>query len=116
MGTQLTYLNKPNKEKIVDEGENDEYEFVAWSMQGWRINMEDAHLSILDFNDDTHLFGVFDGHGGKEVAIYVSEKLPSLLKSSKLMSSGKYEEALQKAYIEIDSLLGKINLTNRYLL
>jgi len=40
-------------------------------MQGWRISMEDAKLSNLDLDTNTALFGVFDGHGGKEVAIFV---------------------------------------------
>ena len=31
--------------------------------------MEDSH--IIDINDSSGLFGVFDGHGGKEVALYV---------------------------------------------
>ena len=69
--------------------------------------MEDAHLAELDFKDNMHVFGVYDGHGGKEVAIYSSDKILNILKSSKLLSSGKYEEALQKAYIEIDTVLGE---------
>ena len=48
--------------------------------------MEDAHIAVLNFNNDPdlHLFGVFDGHGGtfnqiitrflgKEVAEYCRE-------------------------------------------
>lgn len=35
-------------------------------MQGWRINMEDAHTHILSCPDDPDcaFFGVYDGHGG----------------------------------------------------
>ena len=38
------YLKEPNKKIEQERGEND---FLAWSvgnMQGWRLNMEDAHL------------------------------------------------------------------------
>lgn len=35
--------------------------------------MEDAHIAKLDIDQDTHIFGVFDGHGGKEVAIFTSK-------------------------------------------
>ncbi len=33
---------------------------------GWRVNMEDAHIAKFDIenNGKTHVFGVFDGHGG----------------------------------------------------
>lgn len=39
MGASLVYLEKPNKDINFDEGENDEFKFVAGEMQGWRINM-----------------------------------------------------------------------------
>lgn len=45
--------------------------FAASEMQGWRISMEDAKLTNINLDDNTQLFGVFDGHGGKEVAIFV---------------------------------------------
>jgi protein phosphatase 1G len=36
-------------------------------MQGWRKRMEDSHISDLNKgpNGNIHVFGVFDGHGGK---------------------------------------------------
>ena len=33
-------------------------------MQGWRVDMEDSHFSVINWDGDHHLFGVFDGHGG----------------------------------------------------
>jgi serine/threonine protein phosphatase PrpC len=34
-------------------------------MRGWRKTMEDAHVSDLNIDENgTHLFAVFDGHGG----------------------------------------------------
>jgi protein phosphatase 1G len=107
MGTQLTYLNKPNLEKDIDRGENSDYEYVGCSMQGWRTNMEDSHLAELDFDSGKHIFGVFDGHGGKEVAIWVAANLVKILKSNKKYQEKKYEEALYKSFIEIDEHLGK---------
>jgi len=66
MGPGLVYLPEPNKTKDSTEGEVDEFKFVATGMQGWRINMEDAHIAITKFGEDSKaaLFGVFDGHGG----------------------------------------------------
>lgn len=105
MGTQLTYLNKPVLEKEMDEGENSQYEYVACSMQGWRTNMEDAHLAKLDFHSDHHIFGVFDGHGGKEVAIWVEEHFIDILKSQKKFKEGSYNDALYRSFIEVDKQL-----------
>jgi len=31
------------------------------------MTMEDSHISKLDIDEDTHIFGVFDGHGGKNI-------------------------------------------------
>jgi len=33
-------------------------------MQGWRKEMEDAHICTKDLAEGIGLFGVFDGHGG----------------------------------------------------
>ena len=33
--------------------------------------MEDSHIADLDIGDGNAFFGVFDGHGGKEVAKFV---------------------------------------------
>jgi serine/threonine protein phosphatase PrpC len=37
-------------------------------MQGWRRTMEDATMAIADFDKkNSYLFGVMDGHGGKNL-------------------------------------------------
>ena len=41
--------------------------------------MEDAHIGLFDILPGVHLFGVFDGHGGPEVARYVESHLPNKL-------------------------------------
>lgn len=64
-------MGTPNKEKDSENGENDHFRYGACSMQGWRKSQEDAH--IAHFIGDVALFGVFDGHGGKEVSIFVEE-------------------------------------------
>ncbi len=84
MGASLVYLDKPNKEIVFDEGESDKMKFAAGSMQGWRINMEDSHIASLKFNEELNqqLFGVFDGHGGKEVAQFTEHHYIDLLKKN----------------------------------
>lgn len=45
--------------------------------------MEDAHIAELNLGDDTYLFGVFDGHGGAEVALFVKDNFTNTLKNNK---------------------------------
>lgn len=53
-------------------------------MQGWRLNMEDEHISNLEFAKDKALFAVFDGHGGREVAAYAEKHFEEIFKSQEL--------------------------------
>lgn len=38
------YLTTPNTEKDTEEGSYKSLKYAACSMQGWRTNMEDAHI------------------------------------------------------------------------
>ncbi|XP_060847129.1 probable protein phosphatase CG10417 isoform X2 [Rhopalosiphum padi] len=99
-----SYLNKPKTDKESEDVENDQLMCGVSSMQGWREKQEDAHVCLVDFDDDMSLFGVFDGHGGAEVAQYAVETLPSLIKNE-LFEKGDYEKALVKAYMDFDDSL-----------
>uniref|UniRef100_A0A3Q3LQG9 protein-serine/threonine phosphatase n=1 Tax=Labrus bergylta TaxID=56723 RepID=A0A3Q3LQG9_9LABR len=79
----------------------DELWFSA--MQGWRVSMEDAHNCIPDFDEDTAMFAVYDGHGGEEVALYCSKYLPIIIKEQKTYKDGKLQKALEDAFLAIDS-------------
>eukprot|EP01071_Lankesteria_metandrocarpae_P003887 Lankesteria_metandrocarpae@DN3245_c0_g1_i1.p1 len=71
------YLTKPKTDKKSEcGGDFSEIAFGLTSMQGWRKNMEDAHLihANLD-NKNIALFGVFDGHGGPAVARWVGKNM-----------------------------------------
>jgi serine/threonine protein phosphatase PrpC len=70
--------------------------------------MEDAHLAELDFDKEKQLFGVFDGHGGKEVAIWTERNLVDIIMKNKKYNDGDYEEALYKSFIEVDKQLGTL--------
>jgi len=47
--------------------------------------MEDAHIANGNFMNDPNkaIFGVFDGHGGREVAIYCNEEYQQILEENK---------------------------------
>jgi protein phosphatase len=85
------------------------------SMQGWRRNMEDAHILYPNFRkaseegaEDWHLFAVMDGHGGAAVAATVKLLLPAILHRCVEQAKGQYTDAaLVKAFSETDAAILK---------
>jgi hypothetical protein len=87
-----TYLSTPVTEKNEESGESSTLAWGVVDMQGWRKTMEDAHVAVsasppLSVDDDdppgdhgVGVFGVFDGHGGPEVARFCQLYLVSVLK------------------------------------
>jgi len=68
------FLSTPNRDKHSETGEGGNIRYVAVGMQGWRRSMEDAHIAYINMDGSgVSLFGVFDGHGGKEVALFVKK-------------------------------------------
>lgn len=77
------YLPKPKTEKNTSTGKNDKFEYVVSSMQGWRTAMEDTHICAFGIQKDVHVFAVFDGHGGNEVAEFCKEHFANMLQKNK---------------------------------
>jgi len=81
-------------------------------MQGWRTNMEDAHITISDLGGDHEglsIFGVFDGHGGREVAQFCRTHLPDEVRRQLQRLGGKSSstcgEALKQGFHGMDDML-----------
>lgn len=74
------------------------------SQQGWRKTQEDSHVAV-DIDNNTMLFGVFDGHGGGEVAKFSSKHIPIELKSLTEFRKGDFKESLVGVFHRIDELL-----------
>lgn len=74
-------------------------------MQGWRKSQEDAHIARTDLPDGVCLFGVFDGHGGKEVSIYVKEKFVEELVKLEEFKSRDYGGALKACFLKMDVIM-----------
>lgn len=51
------------------------------------------------------LFGVFDGHGGQEVAEYCRRHLGKTIIENEEYAQGKYDESLRQAFFKIDDML-----------
>ena len=106
MGASLVYLEKPNTDKHSIDEKNDKLAYGVWEMQGWRLNMEDAWIHNMSFEDDIALFAVFDGHGGKEASVVVKNNFERILKESEHYSNEDYEKALYDSFVKTDEFLG----------
>jgi protein phosphatase PTC2/3 len=71
------------------------------------LGMEDAHATVLNLDEKkgdekASFFGVYDGHGGSTVAKFTGETLHTRLAATDEYKSGKYEEALKRAFLATD--------------
>lgn len=69
------------------------------------IAFKDAHFCFINFDKNVSLFGIFDGHGGGEVAKFAVELLPGIIKHCNAYKNGDYVETLRYAYRVFDEIL-----------
>ena len=72
------FLERPKTEKHNESGEGNSLRFGLTSMQGWRIEQEDAHSAVVGLPHgmkDWSFFAVFDGHAGARVSAHSSQRL-----------------------------------------
>lgn len=87
------------------------------SMLGKRSSNEDQHEIIinLDGNNseikDINLFGIFDGHGGKDVAKYINSHIPQFFTrthmSYEINNKEKMKKYIEKVYDHVQNSLEK---------
>jgi len=80
--------------------------------------MEDSHISDLSLssNEKLNIFGVFDGHGGKEVAVYIKKHFTEEFLKQKNFKLGNYKQTLIDNFLKMDEVMqqtdGRIELKN----
>lgn len=103
-------LSQPEKDKHSEENADKYLAYGLSCMQGWRINMEDAHATILNLdedNTDDHVafFGVYDGHGGEKSAIFTGLHLHELIKLTDAFKRQDYPNALKDGFLLCDQAI-----------
>lgn len=125
-------LSQPVTEKSSESGSTKNLAYGLSSMQGWRINMEDAHATITnmkevneytetgqeqdededkpgqtqaDIDESLTFFGVYDGHGGEKAAIFTGDHLHELIKSTNAFKRGDYVNALKEGFLSCDQAI-----------
>ena len=93
----------------MDKGKLAKMEIGIWEECGPRPSMEDAHIIIPDLNkqyklkgEQMALFGVFDGHGGRDAAKVCEEVFADILVKEPEFKNGNYEKALYNTFFKTD--------------
>ena len=79
--------------------------------------MEDAHITDIGLGDKQQfsIFGVFDGHGGKEVSQFVKAHFSQELMNNANFKKGEIKLGLKETFLKMDDLMrtseGKIELS-----
>lgn len=110
-------MDAPNTAKDSDRRSCNGLDVGVTGMQGWRLEMEDAHIAEEIGSRKDHVFlAVFDGHGGAGAAIYAEHHMvPTLEKTEqwKQYLAGDAQditllgEALKVAFVQLDQDIKK---------
>lgn len=106
-------LSQPETEKHSEKNGDKYLAYGLSCMQGWRINMEDAHATILnlanipesDQTEHTAFFGVYDGHGGEKAAIFTGRHLHELVSQTDAYKKKDYINALKDGFLLCDQAI-----------
>jgi len=100
------FLSSPNKTKDSSDGENNYIKFGVSAMQGWRYRMEDTHIASLNNSNNKYdIFGVFDGHGGKEVSQFVKNHFVEEFLKNINTKRENIKQSLIETFLNMDKLL-----------
>ncbi|EDW92728.1 probable protein phosphatase 2C T23F11.1 [Drosophila yakuba] len=83
---------------------NASYRVGSSCMQGWRVEMEDAHTHILSLPEDPQaaFFAVYDGHGGASVAKFAGKHLHKFVTKRPEYRDNGVVLALKRAFLDFD--------------
>ncbi|XP_062331415.1 protein phosphatase 1bb isoform X4 [Osmerus eperlanus] len=108
------FLDKPKTEKHCAHGEGNGLRYGLSSMQGWRVEMEDAHTAVVGLPHgltDWSFFAVYDGHAGSRVANYCSgHLLEHILTGGAQFSPGAgavdgVKDGIRSGFLKIDEYM-----------
>jgi len=82
---------------LIERQANKGFDVAVAEVNGWRTDMEDAHLIWV--RDDVGVFGVYDGHGGKECSAYAARMIYNSLEKDGVPHN---DAAWEKLFVEVD--------------
>jgi len=112
MGNETDNVYQANTEKATYDKTLSNMKIGVCEMQGWRKTMEDAAIVLPNYEKNTSLFGVLDGHGGSIISEFVSVNFKNVLIKTKSYKNGNYEQALSETFLIMDELLKNRKVNN----
>ncbi|KAL1514235.1 hypothetical protein ABEB36_003523 [Hypothenemus hampei] len=101
------FLDKPKTEKFQEVGEGNGLRYAVASMQGWRVEMEDAHTArCAGLGDNERLrdwsyFAVFDGHAGASVSAHCADHLLDTIVAQEEFSEDVIK-GIRQGFLDLD--------------
>jgi len=112
MGNETDNINQANTEKSTFDKTISNMKIGVCEMQGWRRTMEDAAIVLPNYEKNTSLFGVLDGHGGSIISEFVAVNFKNILIRTEAYKKGNYEQALSETFLIMDELLKSKKINN----
>ena len=112
MGNEVDNVNQANTEKATYDKTVGNMKIGVCEMQGWRRTMEDAAIVLPNFEKNTSLFGILDGHGGSIISEFISVNFKNILIRTDSYKNGNYEKALTETFLIMDELLKNKKVNN----
>lgn len=104
-------LDKPSTDKHNEHGSGNGLRYGVASMQGWRIEMEDAHCAITGLSEELKewsFFAVFDGHAGAKVSAHCAEHLLDCIVNSEDFRRADFTEGIRAGFLNLDDRMRKL--------
>lgn len=105
-----SFLDKPKTDKYLEHGEGNGLRYGVASMQGWRVEMEDAHRALTGLDvalKDWSYFAVFDGHAGARVSAHCADHLLECI-----MHTSEFQEDVSKGihcgFLKLDDTMREL--------
>lgn len=114
MGEELA---KPILNKKPIDGKTKLFRYGINEVQGWKKTMEvyNTKDNFLGPEKNINVFGLFEGHAGKEIAKYLSLEFTKQLLKNNNFIKGDYKQALIETFINIDASLKTESVNNKLL-
>ncbi|XP_032664667.1 protein phosphatase 1A isoform X1 [Odontomachus brunneus] len=99
------FLDTPKTEKCNEHGTGNGLRYAVASMQGWRIEMEDAHRAITGLDgglSDWSYFAVFDGHAGALVSAHSADNLLECIMQTQEFKAEDVIQGIHSGFLRLD--------------